>query len=589
MPDVLRVANCSGFYGDRLSAAREMVEGGPIDVLTGDYLAEVTLFLLWRARQKDPAAGYAATFLKQMEDVLAAALARGIKVVSNAGGLNPEGCARALRELCARKGIAVRVAHVEGDDALARLDEWQAAGHALAHMDSGRALADAGLPVLTANAYLGGWGIAEALRRGADVVVTGRVADASLVMGPAAWRFGWAADDWDRLAGAAVAGHVLECGAQATGGNYAFFADVPGLERPGFPIAEMHADGSSVITKHPGTGGLVSLGTVTAQLLYEIEGPRYPTPDVVARFDTIALEQEAPDRVRIHGVRGEPAPAQAKVAINLLGGYRNGMTLVLVGLDVEEKAALVERTLRARLGSVADVQVALVRAGNADAANSEDASALLRVTVKDPDARRVGRAFSAAVVEMALASYPGFQATTPPGDETPFPVFWPALVPAELIEQVVVLDDGQRLVVRRTGTAKGTATGTGPGELRTETGMGTGAGTGPFVRVPLGRVFGARSGDKGGNANVGVWARTDAAYAWLEAELSEPRFRELLPETAALDVRRYTLPNLRAVNFVVRGLLGEGALSSTRLDPQAKGLAEFLRARTIEVPESLTC
>jgi hypothetical protein len=582
MPGVLRVANCSGFYGDRLSAAREMVEGGPIDVLTGDWLAELTLFLLWRARQKDAAGGYAATFLKQMEDVLGTALSRGIKVVSNAGGLNPAGLAQALRALCARLDLTARVAHVEGDDVLGRLDGWRAAGHVLAHMDTGRPLADAGLPPVTANAYLGGWGIAAALERGADVVVCGRVADAALVMGPAAWRFAWKRDDWDRLAGAAVAGHVLECGAQATGGNYAFFEEVPGLEHPGFPLAEIESDGSCVITKHPGSGGLVSVGTVTAQLLYEIEGPRYPTPDVVARFDTIRIEPAGPDRVRIHAARGEPAPAQAKLAINLLGGYRNGMTLVLTGLDVDAKAALVERTLRARLPSVRELDVALVRAGSAGGPTSEDASALLRVTVKDPDPRRVGRAFSAAVVEMALASYPGFQATTPPADETPYPVFWPALVPAELIGQTLVAENGDRIPVPAPPAV--------PVNVNVPVNVAVNVNvrsTSPSRRVPLGQAFGARSGDKGGNANVGVWARSDAAFDWLESHLTVERFQQLVPETAALPVRRHALPNLRALNFVIVGLLGDGALSSTRLDPQAKGLGEFLRSRMVELPEDV--
>jgi hypothetical protein len=584
MPDVLRVANCSGFYGDRLSAAREMVEGGPIDVLTGDWLAELTLFLLWRARQKDPAGGYAATFLKQMEEVLAPALARGIRIVSNAGGLNPAGLARAVRELCARAGVHARVAHVEGDDVLGRLDEWRAAGHPLAHMDTARPLAEAGLQPLTANAYLGGWGIAAALARGADVVVCGRVADAALVMGPAAWRFGWDPQDWDRLAGAAAAGHVLECGTQATGGNYAFFGEVPGLERPGFPLAEVHADGTFVVTKHPGTGGLVSVGTVTAQLLYEIEGPRYATPDVVARFDTLALEQEGPDRVRVHGARGEPAPSTAKVALNLMGGYRNGMTLVLTGLDVDAKAALVERTLRARLPGVQSLEVSLVRAPRPDADQSDEASALLRVTVKDPDPRRVGRAFSSAVVEMALASYPGFQATAPPGDETPYPVFWPALVPAERISQVVVLDDGTRIPVPV--PVRGAAP---PVPVPVPVPVRNAAPPvhTPPITVPLGALFGARSGDKGGNANVGVWARSAAAHAWLESELTVGRFQQLLPETAPFPVRRYSLPNLRAVNFVIVGLLGDGALSSARLDPQAKGLGELLRSRVVEVPADL--
>jgi hypothetical protein len=558
-----------------------MVEGGPIDVLTGDWLAELTLFLLWRARQKDPAAGFAATFLKQMEDVMGTALARGIKVVSNAGGLNPAGLAQALRAACGKLGLTARVAHVEGDDVLPRLVQWQAAGHPLANMDTGRSLAEVALQPVTANAYLGGWGIAAALESGADVVVCGRVADAALVMGPAAWRFGWRRDDWDRLAGAAVAGHVLECGAQATGGNYAFFQEVPGLERPGFPLAEIAPDGSCVVTKHPGTGGLVSVGTVTAQLLYEIEGPRYATPDVVARFDTIRLEQDGADRVRLFGTRGEPAPASAKVAVNLMGGYRNGMTLVLSGLDVEAKAALVERTLRARLPQVRELEFALVRGGPADAAGSEEAGALLRVTAKDADPRRVGRAFSAAVVEMALASYPGFQATAPPGDETPYPVFWPALIPAELVEETVVMENGERMAVPVPPPVPG------PSPVPVDVPVPVPVRHPATRRVALGSAFGARSGDKGGNANVGVWALSAAGYAWLESELTVELFQQLLPETAPLAVRRYVFPNLRAVNFVVVGLLGDGALSSTRLDPQAKGLGEFLRARMVDLPDDV--
>ncbi|MDA8285550.1 MAG: DUF1446 domain-containing protein, partial [Actinomycetota bacterium] len=335
----LRIANCSGFYGDRLAAAREMVEGGPIDVLTGDYLAELTMMILWRARQSDPTAGYAVTFLRQVEEVLGTCLDRGIRIVANAGGLNPAGLAGQVRALADRLGLTARVAHVEGDDLLGRIEELQAAGHRLAHLDSGVALAEAGVRPVSANAYLGGWGIAEALAAGADVVVCPRVTDASLVVGPAAWHFGWHRDDWDALAGAVVAGHILECGPQATGGNYAFFEEIPDSRYPGFPLAEVYADGSSVITKHPGTGGAVSVGTVTAQLLYEIGGPRYANPDAVARFDTIRLTQDGADRVAVSEVRGEPAPAEMKVCINYVGGYRNTMTFVITGLDIDAKAA----------------------------------------------------------------------------------------------------------------------------------------------------------------------------------------------------------------------------------------------------------
>jgi len=535
---LIRIANCSGFYGDRRSAAREQVEGGAIDVLTGDYLAELTMLILARSQ-----AGYARTFLRQLDDVLAPCLERGIRIVSNAGGLDPRALAEKVRALGAK------VACVEGDDLRARFPN-----------------------AVTANAYLGAWGIVEGLRAGADVVVTGRVTDASLVVGPAAWRFGWARDDWDRLAGAVVAGHVLECGAQATGGNYAFFEEVPGLEHPGFPVAEVHADGASTITKHDGTGGLVSVGTVTAQLLYEIEGPRYLGPDVTARFDTIEVAQEAPGRVRISGVRGEPPPPTVKVGVNVVGGYRNAMTFVLTGLAIEEKAALVQRSLLPLLEGL-HVDVRLTRHGEHDAH--------LRLAVRGDDERRVGRAFSGAAVELALASYPGFHTTSPPADASPYGVYRAEYVPAAEMPHAVVLDDGTRIEIppapAATAAPRNESLVTHRHKLP----------SGPTRRVPLGAAFGARSGDKGGDANVGVWGRSDEAYAWLAQHLTVDRFKELLPEAQPLGVDRYELANLRAVNFVVRGLLGEGVAASTRPDPQAKSLGELLRAQPVQLPVSL--
>ena len=544
---MIRIANCSGFYGDRLAAARELVDGGPIDVLTGDYLAELTMLILARSEE-----GYARTFLRQMEDVLGACVEHGIKVVANAGGLNPAGLAQRVREL----GTGARVAHVEGDDLRARFPE-----------------------AVAANAYLGCWGIVEALRAGADVVVCPRVADASLVAGPAAWRFGWARDDWDRLAGAVVAGHVLECGAQATGGNYPFFEEVPGLTHAGFPIAEVHEDGGAVITKHEGTGGLVSVGTVTAQLLYEIGGPRYLGPDAVARFDTIRLEREGPDRVRISGVRGEPPPPELKVCVNELRGFRNRMTFVLTGLAVAEKAALVEETLRARLGDGIELDFRLIRSDKPDAPTNEEACAHLQVTATSSDRDGVGRAFSGAAIELALASYPGFTATAPPGDASPYGVYRPGFVPAVEVEQVVVLDDGTRIAVEPVA-----GTPVAPDELRAQARTRD---WGPTRGVPLGTLFGARSGDKGGDANVGLWARTEDAYAWLVGFLGVEQFKRLLAEAAPLDVRRYELPNLLALNFVVEGLLGEGVAASNRPDPQAKGLGEYVRSRIVDLPEAL--
>ncbi len=581
MSDVLRIANCSGFYGDRLSAAREMVEGGPIDVLTGDYLAELTLTILDKDRRADPTLGYARTFLLQLRQIAAACLARGIKIVVNAGGLNPAGCADACRAVYRQLGLEARVAHVEGDDLLPRLAELQARGERFEHLDRGIALNRLGSEVLSANAYLGGWGIAKALELGADLVICPRVTDASLVVGPAAWRFGWARDDWDRLASAVVAGHVLECGAQATGGNYAFFRRVRGLERPGFPIAEVAADGSFTVTKHPYTGGAVSIGTVTAQLLYEIDAPRYRNPDVTARFDTIRLSAGGPDRVGVRGVQGEPPPATTKVCINYPGGFRNSVTFLLTGLDLEAKARLVERTMWATLGGreqFADTRVSLHRTGGT--ASVDGSFSFLTLAVKDPDPKKVGRRFSGAAVEMALASYPGFNLTAPPGKESPFGVYWPALVSTAAVEHRVVFED-QVIDVPHTPGAEPE-----PWASSDES-RGPRLDSKPVERAPLGRLFGARSGDKGGNANLGVWAESDDAFDWLAAWLTVERLRELIPEARELAIDRGRLPNLRALNFVLRGFLGDGVAASLATDAQAKGLGEYLRANKVPIPASL--
>ena len=579
---ILRVANCSGFYGDRLAAAREMVDGGPIDVLTGDWLAELTMLILAKTR-KGGGGGWARTFVTQMEQVMGTCLDKGIKVVTNAGGLDPAGCADAVQQVADRLGLSPRIAYVAGDDLLPRLAELRGSGHELSNLDTGEALGDRS--PMTANAYLGGWGIADALSRGADIVVTGRVTDAAVVVGPTAWHFGWKRDDWDALAGAVVAGHVIECGCQATGGNYAFFKEVPGLEHPGFPIAEMHADGSFVVTKHPGTGGLVSVGTVTAQLLYEIQSERYLNPDVVTRFDTISVEQEGPDRVLVHGTRGEPAPETTKVCINLEGGFRNSMTLCLTGLDIEEKAALVERTFwshqKGGREAFAQATTRLVRSDHDDPATNETGVAMLSFIVKDPDERKVGRAFSNVGTEMGLSSYPGFFGTGGPSGATAFGVYWPALVPSDLCPSEVVVA-GDRQIVEATSGRDYSPITVDPRPATPAT-----IPSGPTQRAPLGLVFGARSGDKGGNANVGLWARTSEAYVWLDQFLTIERLKQLLPEARPLEVRRFPLPNLLAINFVLVGLLEEGVAASTRMDAQAKSLGEYIRARVVDLPVSL--
>ncbi|MEU1285914.1 acyclic terpene utilization AtuA family protein [Kitasatospora sp. NPDC005856] len=561
---VLRIGNASGFYGDRFEAVREMLTGGPLDVLTGDYLAELTMLILARDRLKDPSLGYARTFLRQMEECLGLARERDVKIVVNAGGLNPARLAEELRALAGRLGIEAAVAHVEGDDLLSRRDEL-------------------GLPdgLLAANAYLGGFGVAACLAAGADVVVTGRVTDAALVVGPGIAHFGWTHEDLDALAGAVVAGHVLECGAQATGGNYAFFREHD-VTRPGFPLAELRADGSSVITKHPGTGGAVTTGTVTAQLLYETGGSHYLGPDVTARLDTVRLTEEGPDRVRIDGVRGEAPPPTLKAGLNRLGGHLNEVVFVLTGLDIEAKADLVRRQFADALppgAGPAEMRWTLARTDQPDAPTEEAASALLRLAARDPDPAKVGRGLGKAAVELGLAGYPGFHLTAPPGPGAPYGVFSAAHVDAKAVEHTAVLPDGRRIAVPPAPvTARARPV---EGELPEPLPAG------PTRRAPLGLVAGARSGDKGGDANLGVWARTEDGWRWLAHALTVDRLRELLPETAELPVTRHVLPNLRAVNFTLTGLLGEGVAARHRFDPQAKALGEWLRSRHLDIPTTL--
>jgi Acyclic terpene utilisation family protein AtuA len=586
----LRIANCSGFFGDRSHAAREMVEGGPIDVLTGDWLAELTMYILHKTRERS--GGYARTFLRELEEVLPTCIERGITVVSNAGGLHPEGLAAAVGELARRQGLAVHVAAVSGDDITPQLAQLRARGEEFVNLDTGERLpADA--DVVTANAYLRARPIADALAAGAQVVVTGRVTDAALVVGPALHAFGWSDPDFDAIAGAVVAGHVIECGAQCCGGNYAFFEEVPNRDRIGFPLAELHADGSSVITKHPGAGGMVTVGTVTAQLLYEIGAPRYLSPDAVARFDTIELSQEGPDRVRIAGVRGEPPPDTLKVTANLDAGWRNSMTLALTGAQVAEKARFAAAAVWAGIpgGRAAFAETAEDLSGDLTGGGM----AYLRLAVRGDDEQAVGRAFSGAVVETSLSSYPGTFFTTAPSGAQGVARYWPTTVAAAAVTPHLECDGRAVPVTLPAAPTSAPAvavddpsvTGKGAPPAQPARPPPPGRTAVQTVRLPLWVLVGARSGDKGADANVGVWTDDDAVAAWLQVDFSTEAFRALLPEVEPYAVSRYPLPNLRAVNFVVHGLLGWGVASNLRLDTQAKGLGELLRARQVEVPSAL--
>jgi len=583
--DIIRIANCSGYYGDKLSAAKELVDGGPIDVLTGDYLAELTMGILYsQVLQRGSDKGYVATFLKQLKEIAQSCQDKNIKIVVNAGGLNPKSMSQEVQSILDDMNLSSHVAYIDGDDISKDLQVLQEQGEKFNNIDRKTSLKDSGYKILTANTYLGAWGIKEALDQNADIVICPRVTDASVVMGPAAWKFNWQRDDYDQLAGALAAGHIIECGAQATGGNYAFFQEVKSFKNIGYPIAEIHEDGSCVITKHKNTGGLVSVGTVTAQLLYEISSTEYLNPDVTGHFNTLKMEQIDDDRVMISGCKGSPPPATHKVCINLAGGYRNGMELILTGLDIEEKAETLTDALFDSLGGKEqydEVIIDLIRQDKNDPDTHEEAMALLRIIVKSDNPKLVGRIFTAKVVELALANYPGWFSKDAIGSSTPFIVYWPTLIDSKYVKETVHIDDKETEILptnqlKLADSEKPNVDIIVPDFNVVET-----------EEIYFGRLIGARSGDKGGCANLGVWVKSDKAYSFLYHFLTVQKLKELLSDLSDYKIERFDFPNLKAVNFYIHGILGDGASSNTKVDALAKSLGEYLRAKKVNVPKEL--
>ncbi len=584
MNDKLIIANCSGFYGDRLSAATEMVQGGKIDVLTGDYLAELTMALLFRMRANDPDKGYVSTFLIQMEEVMGTCLDKGVKIVANAGGLNPAGLAKDLKELSKKLGLNPSIAYIQGDDLMPNLLELQKSGECFKHLDKNIDLIESGLKPLTANAYLGGFGITKALELGADIVVGGRIADAALVSGPAAWKFNWKENDFDKLAGAYAAGHIIECGTQTSGGNYSFMDEVPSFKNMGFPIAEIDKDGSFVITKHEGTGGLISKGTVTAQLLYEIREPTYLTPDVKVRFDTLNIKDLGNDRVKVFGVKGEPPTQTTKVCINTLYGFKNSMTVILTGLDITKKAKIVEDIVFNIVGGkeqFTKTDVILTKSKNLNPVTNDDAFSYLRISVMDNNKQKVGKLFPSALIEAALSTIPGFTLSRPPSKEVPAILHWPTLVSLKnLNHRAVVNDEAYKIETQSFRQVI-------EHEFQNIAPTNSIDKKAVLKKIAFGRLFATRSGDKGGNANLGVWAKDEKGFTFLNEFLTISKLKELLPDMSEFKVERYVLQNLFALNFYIKGVLEDGVAASLRSDPQAKTLGEYLRVKTIEIPEYL--
>ena len=578
--NTIKIANCSGFYGDRLSAAKEMVDGGPIDVLTGDYLAELTMAILYGQKiQRGEKAGYVGTFLKQLKQIASSCSEKNIKVVSNAGGLNPKSMADEVKNILDSEGLNLKVAYIDGDDFMDKFDELKKNGEELKNLDTGISLFKQNLQAVSANYYLGCWGIKQALDEGADIVICPRVTDAALVMGPAAWKFNWSRDDYDKLAGSLAAGHIIECGAQATGGNYSFFKEVPSFQNVGFPIAEIEESGNFKIYKHKGTGGLVSTGTVTAQLLYEISSPKYLSPDVIAHFDSLKIKDLGDDKVFISNVKGSPPTNKHKACINLAGGYKNSMELIVTGLDIEEKAKIFTDELFRSLGGkdgFDDVSIQLIRTDKEEPLTNEEAMAILKIDVKSSSPEKVGRIFSAKVIELALANYPGWTAQSEIKQASPFISYWPALVDSKNVEEKLHINNKSKVIE----IVKHEEQPINLEKINIDEYVSK-----DIEKINFGRIFGTRSGDKGGCANLGVWAKDTSSYSYLYHFLTVEQLKKLLPDLERFEIERYELPNIFALNFYVKGILENGVSSNNRKDGQAKSLGEYLGTKLIDCPK----
>jgi hypothetical protein len=586
VPDLIRIANAGGYWGDDLAQFRRQVELGPVDYVTLDFLAEITMSIMQKQRARDPRAGYARDFVAQVEETLPLLVARGVRVISNAGGVNPLACRAALMAMAQTHGRPLEVAAVVGDDLMERLGELNAAGVTLDDMDDGAPFAGIRDRVSSANAYFGAWPVVEALRSGAQIVVTGRCTDTGITLAPMIHAFDWAPDDWDRLAAGIVAGHIVECGAQSTGGNFTDWRGVRRFATIGYPVIEVSPDGSFVVTKHPGTGGAVTVRTVKEQLVYEMGDPRgYLTPDVVADFATIRLEQSGRDRVRVWGVRGRPAPASLKISISYFDGWKASGALIVSGPEAVAKARAFAALFWERLGlAFAERHTELV--GHSAcwgplAPDSDPPEVLLRLSVRDAERKKIER-FSKLVPAVILSGPPGVAVTGGRPQAQEVVAYWPALAARERVKAQLVTRDGGRTLEWPTPLVAPRR----PGPLPRGS-WPRAKGSNKIVPVPLAAVAHGRSGDKGDTCNIGLIARAPEVYPWLRRTLTAALVKRRFKGICLGKVERHEVPNLWALNFLLHESLGGGGTVSLRLDAQGKTLSHALLAMEVAIPRAL--
>ncbi|HPI32308.1 MAG TPA: DUF1446 domain-containing protein, partial [candidate division Zixibacteria bacterium] len=589
----IRIGNAGGYWGDDLGALRRQLTGGPLDYITMDFLAEITMSILQRQRKANPDLGYAVDFLEQLQDCLPLICRKNVRVIASAGGINPIGLGRKIVEMARGMGLELKVGIVYGDDIVNQLYELTAAGEKFANLETGEDFFAYRSRITSANIYLGAEPVVKALEAGSQIIVTGRVTDTGITLAPMIHEFGWAMDDWDKMAAGIVAGHIIECGAQASGGNITDWREIKSFHNIGYPIIEMEAGGEFAVTKHPKTGGLISEKTIKEQLVYEMGDPaNYISPDGVARFDTIALRQVGPDRVRVSEVKGKPAPDHLKVSMSYDDGWKASGSVLVSGPQAREKAGVIADTLWAKLDHAYEAtRTEVIGTGSIwprAFATDETNEVLLRFSVRDRDYEKV-RDFGKALPTLILSGPPGMAVTTG-GRPKPSSVvaYWPALIHRSRVKAKVLVVGTNRqesfheitFPVRVPSPAADTPAGPprrAPGRKP----------AGRAVEVRLEEICYARSGDKGDTCNVGVLARSPEIYDWIAEHLTAARVQEFFAGITRGRVKRYELDNLGGLNFLLEETLGGGGTRSLMIDPQGKTLAQALLQMRLRVPQSL--
>lgn len=582
MKNKIIIANASGFWGDEADAVRRQVQAGKIDYLTMDYLAEITMIILGRQAAKNPDVGYARDFVTSLSGVLKDIQEQDITVITNAGGINPQACARALKQIMAEQGISIPVATIDGDNLIPEFSQLTADGCRFVHIDTGQPLGDLAGKVASANAYIGARPIVEALKGGAKIIVTGRCYDAASVVAPFIYEFGWDWEDYDKLASALLAGHLIECGTQSTGGNFTHWKQVGSFLNMGYPLVEAHPDGSFVLTKHPNTGGLVSEQTAKEQILYEIGDPRaYMSPDVIADFTSFTLAAEGENRVRISGVRGQKPTDMLKVSINYDAGYKISGMIVVSGPDAVAKGKVFSEMFWDRVGTdgFIDHRTDYVGFnacwGESAAPAVEPNEIILRFSARAENKDRL-KAMSQELAGLILAGPPGVTVFGGRPSITSAYGYWPALIERKQVIARLTQDSNEELIPCDIGLC-------GTPLIEPEKSLPQEKNGEPRVKVPLSRIAHARSGDKGDLANIGIAALQPEYYPELLREITVDRVQHFFESNVQGPIVRYRLDNLNAVNFVLQGALNGGGTVSLLLDNQGKTLSQALLTMEIEV------